>query len=46
MVTPEGVVSRYFFGIDYPPKELKLELERSQGRPHRLADRQVAVALL
>ena len=33
VVTPEGVVSRYFFGIDYPPKELQLELERaSAGR--------------
>ena len=29
IVTPEGVVSRYFFGIDYPPKELQLELERA-----------------
>ncbi len=31
MVTPEGVVSRYFFGIDYPPKELQLELERARA---------------
>jgi protein SCO1/2 len=31
VVTPEGVVSRYFFGIDYPPKELQLELERARG---------------
>jgi protein SCO1/2 len=31
VVTPEGVVSRYFFGIDYPPKELKLELERARA---------------
>ena len=33
MVTSDGVVSRYFFGIDFPPKELQLELERaSAGR--------------
>jgi protein SCO1/2 len=31
VVTPEGVVSRYFFGIDYPPKELQLELERARA---------------
>ena len=31
IVTPEGVVSRYFFGIDYPPKELQLELERARA---------------
>ena len=31
VVTPDGVVSRYFFGIDYPPKELELELERARA---------------
>ncbi len=31
MVTPGGVVTRYFFGIDFPPKELQLELERARA---------------
>jgi protein SCO1/2 len=31
VVTPEGVVSRYLFGIDFPPKELQLELERARA---------------
>jgi protein SCO1 len=31
VVTSEGVVSRYFFGIDFPPKELKLELEQARA---------------
>jgi protein SCO1/2 len=31
VVTPEGVVSRYFFGIDYPPKELQRELEGARA---------------
>jgi protein SCO1 len=31
IVTPEGVVSRYFFGIDYSPKELQIELERARA---------------
>lgn len=33
LVTPEGVVSRYFFGIEYAPKELRLGLsEASSGK--------------
>ena len=32
-MTSDGVVSRYFFGIEFPPKELELELEQaSAGR--------------
>ncbi len=31
VVTPEGVVTRYFFGIDFPPKELQLELQRARA---------------
>lgn len=32
-VTPEGVVSRYFFGVEYAPKELRLGLsEASEGK--------------
>ena len=33
MLTPEGVVSRYFFGVEYAPKELRLGLsEASEGK--------------
>jgi protein SCO1/2 len=33
VVTPDGRVARYFYGIDYPAKELQAELERArQGR--------------
>jgi protein SCO1 len=33
VLTPEGRVSRYFYGIDYPPGDLRLGLvESSQGR--------------
>jgi protein SCO1/2 len=37
ILTPGGRVSRYFFGIDYPPRELEGQLERAAtgqvGRP-------------
>ncbi|MCL4808990.1 MAG: SCO family protein [Thermoanaerobaculia bacterium] len=33
VATPEGVVSRYFFGVEYAPKELRLGLsEASEGK--------------
>lgn len=33
LVTPEGVISRYFFGVEYAPKELRLGLsEASEGK--------------
>jgi protein SCO1 len=33
IVTPDGHLARYFYGIDFPPKELESELERAkQGR--------------
>ena len=28
IVTPDGRIARYFYGIDFPPKELQTELER------------------
>lgn len=32
-VTPEGAISRYFFGVEYAPKELRLGLsEASEGK--------------
>ena len=39
IVTPDGRIARYFYGIDFPPKELETELERAQRRPHRHSDR-------
>ncbi len=33
LATPEGVLSRYFFGVEYSPKELRLGLsEASEGK--------------
>lgn len=33
VLTPEGRISRYFYGIDFPPKDLRLGLvEASQGK--------------
>jgi protein SCO1/2 len=33
VVTPEGRLSRYFYGVEYSPKELRLALvESGQGR--------------
>ena len=30
-LTPDGRVARYFYGIDYPPKELQTEIKRAAG---------------
>ena len=46
IVTPEGKIARYFYGIDFPPKELENELGRGPRRPHRQPDRPVAATLL
>ncbi len=33
VLTPQGRISRYFYGVDYPPKDLRLGLvEASQGK--------------
>ena len=31
LLTPEGKVSRYFFGIEYPPRDLRLGLVEASG---------------
>lgn len=31
VLTPDGRTSRYFFGIDYPPRELQAEIQRAQA---------------
>ena len=39
VATPQGVVSRYFFGIEYAPKELRLGLvEATNGRLGSVVD--------
>jgi protein SCO1/2 len=33
VLTPEGRISRYFYGVDFPPKDLRMGLvEASQGK--------------
>jgi protein SCO1/2 len=40
VLTPDGRLSRYFFGIEYPPRDLKLALiESSEGKIGSLADK-------
>jgi protein SCO1/2 len=40
VLTPEGRMSRYFYGVDYPPKETRLALvEASQNKIGTLADK-------
>jgi protein SCO1 len=31
IVTPDGHIARYFYGIDFPPRELETELERARA---------------
>jgi protein SCO1/2 len=31
MITPQGKVSRYFYGIDYPPRDLRLSMIEASG---------------
>ena len=39
LLTPEGEVSRYFYGVDYAPKDMRLGLlEASEGKIGSLAD--------
>jgi protein SCO1/2 len=41
-ITPDGTISRYLYGIDYPARDLRLALlEASQGKTGSLADRVV-----
>ncbi|HEU4728599.1 MAG TPA: hypothetical protein VFT22_11930 [Kofleriaceae bacterium] len=41
-LTPEGVISRYLYGIDYAPRDLKLALlEASEGKTGTFGDRLV-----
>jgi len=39
VVTPDGTLSQYFYGVDYPPRDLRLALvEASQGRLGSIVD--------
>jgi protein SCO1/2 len=39
VLTPDGTISRYFFGIDYPPRNLRLALvEASRGKIGSVVD--------
>jgi protein SCO1 len=39
VLTPEGRIARYFYGVDFPPKDLRLGLvEASQGKIGNLTD--------
>ncbi len=40
VLTPDGVISRYLYGTDYPPRDLKLALlEASDGKTGSFGDR-------
>lgn len=40
LLTPSGRISRYFYGVDYPPRDLRLALvESSEGKIGSLADK-------
>lgn len=42
VLTPDGVISRYLYGIEYAPKDLRFALiESSQGRVGTLADQMI-----
>jgi len=33
VLTPQGRISRYFYGVDFPPKDLRMGLvEASEGK--------------
>jgi protein SCO1/2 len=39
VLTPQGKIAQYYYGIEYPPKDLRLALvEASQNRIGSLAD--------
>lgn len=46
VVTPQGELSHYFYGIEYAPKDLRLALvEASQGRIGNLVDRALLLCM-
>ena len=41
ILTPDGRVARYFYGIEYPPRDVRLGLVEASNEPHRIAVDQV-----
>ena len=46
VLTPEGKISRYFYGIEYKPRDLRLGLVEASARQDRNAGRSGAAVLL
>ena len=46
ILTPQGKISRYFYGIQFPGRDLRLGLVESVGQQDRLADRPGSALLL
>ena len=46
LLTPQGVLAKYFYGIEFSPRDLRLGTDRGVERTHRHADRRRAAALL
>ena len=46
IATPEGKLARYFYGIDYAPKDLKFGIMESAAEQGRQSGRTVVALLL
>ena len=46
VLTPEGRISRYFYGIEYPARDLRLGLVEASGKSDRLVRRPGVAVLL
>ena len=46
ILTPEGKVARYFYGIDYPARDVRLGLEEASEGPYFFGRRSSAAVLL
>ena len=46
VLTPQGRISRYFYGVEFPPKDLRMGLvEASQGKIGNVVDAGAALLL-
>ena len=46
VLTPKGTIAKYFYGIEYSPRDLRLGLIEAVGRAHRHGHRRRAALLL
>ena len=46
LLTPKGMLARYFYGIEFSPRDMRLGLVEASERADRHADRRRAAALL